>query len=96
MKRKTRIVLFTIFMIWLVMFSTDYIRAQEDHDPVFAIHTGSYDDGGSERFTGLFYMVFHVRNLDFEQGNVDYGYHVTFWFTDLDRIKDKVVDSTEE
>lgn len=97
MRKKFKIVVFALFIVWLVIFSTDLIRASNDSDPVFAIQTGSYDDGGSERFTGLFYMVYHVKNLDIEHGTEDFGYHVTSWFRRIDDVKERVVrqDSKE-
>jgi hypothetical protein len=92
MKKKKRIILSTFLLVLITMFSTDFIRSKSDQSPVFAILTGTYDDGGSKRFTGIFYTVYQVKELTEEYGVRDYGYHVTFWFDDLDRIKEVVLN----
>lgn len=63
MRKKFLIILLFIF-IWSSFFTIDLIRTKNDKKPVFSFYSGMYDDGGSKRYTGLFYNVyeFHYYN----------------------------------
>ncbi|PKK98770.1 MAG: hypothetical protein CVV57_06170 [Tenericutes bacterium HGW-Tenericutes-2] len=96
-KRKKRLIVISIILFfWLVMLSTDMILAERDHAPVFYARVVSYDDGGSEKFIGLFYQVYHVKSIDPSNSDliIDYGYHLVPWFYSLDYVKEIVVHDT--
>jgi len=96
-KRKKRLIVISIILfLWLVMLSTDIILAEKDHAPVFYARTVSYDDGGSIKYIGLFYQVYHVKSMDPSNPNqtIDYGYHLVPWFYSLDYVKGFVIEDT--
>lgn len=85
--------LITLLVIVVIFITTDSIRADNNQKPIFAIKTSSYDDGGSEKFTGFFYSIHHIRNLsDDEDSEVfEYGYHVRPWFYSIDKTRKDVI-----
>jgi hypothetical protein len=96
-KRKKRLIVISIILfLWLVMLSTDIILAEKDHAPVFYARVVSYDDGGSKKYIGLFYQVYHVKDINLDQPNeeIDYGYHLVPWFYSLDYVKAYVIEDT--
>ena len=75
-----------ILVVWMVLFITDYTRINQNEKPIFAVKISTYDDGGSEKYVGIFYTVYHV--VFFENDEVvDYGFHMSTWFRSLDYIK---------
>ncbi|MGI6782109.1 MAG: hypothetical protein ACOX56_04735 [Acholeplasmataceae bacterium] len=97
--RKRLKVAVTIFglslVIWLSFFITDKIRISNNEPPIFVIKVASYDDGGSEKFMGLFYSVYHVKNMELvneEAHTVDYGFHMKSWFSSIDKVKDNLFE----
>ena len=93
-KRKKRLIVISILLfIWLVMLSTDIMMAEKDQAPVFYARVVAYDDGGSMKYIGLFYQVYHVKSIGLNQPNqtIDYGYHLVPWFYSLDYVKEFVV-----
>ncbi|MDO9629023.1 MAG: hypothetical protein Q7I99_03900 [Acholeplasmataceae bacterium] len=95
-KKKILIIISIVLFAWLVMLSTDIILAEKDQAPVFYFRMDSYDDGGSQKYIGLFYQVYHVKSIDASnQGQiVDYGYHLVPWFYSLDYVKEYVIEDT--
>jgi len=78
------------------MLSTDIILAEKDKAPVFYARVVHYDDGGSIKYIGLFYQVYHVKAMDLNQSNeaIDYGYHLVPWFYSLEYVKEFVILDT--
>ena len=44
--------------------TTDFLRAKEGKEPIFAIYMKSYEDGGSKKYLGLFYNVYHFHYIN--------------------------------
>ncbi len=96
--KKLKIVCLPIIIslvIWASFFVTDNITTNHDLKPTLCVKTADYDDGGSAKYTGVFYNVYHVKgyvmNEDLDQTIlVDKGYYVTVWFYTLDDLKDKL------
>ena len=57
-------ILFIIILIWLAMFSIDFIRASNNQNPIFVLFTASIQDGGSAEFYCLGYKVIKYVSLD--------------------------------
>ncbi len=94
-KTKKRLIIISIVLfLWLIMLSTDIILVEKNQAPVFYAREVSYDDGGSKKYVGLFYQVYHVKSIDPEQGEqvIDYGYHLVPWFYSLDYVKEFVIE----
>jgi hypothetical protein len=90
--KKISLAIIIILIIWGTLFLTDSSRTKNDNRPIFAIHVASYEDGGSEKFVGLFYSVYHIKVLnDNNDSIVDYGYHITTWFSSLRDVKNRVL-----
>jgi hypothetical protein len=92
-KGKKRRIFISIFLFfWLIMLSTDILLIEREQPPVFYARVVSYDDGGSKKYIGLFYQVYHIKTFDLEQPNelIDYGYHLVPWFYSLEYVKDLV------
>jgi len=90
--RKISLIIIIVLIIWGTMFVTDSLRTKNDVKPIFAIHVASYEDGGSEKFVGFFYNVYHIRTITDNNDNiVDYGYHITTWFSSLREVKNRVL-----
>lgn len=88
--RKFFLVIVIIFGIMLLFFTVDHILVNNKQKPIFVIKTESYDDN-SVRYTGLGYHVYHVKSITGLPGPFDYGYHLSFWFTDnIDEVRKKV------
>ncbi|PKK97314.1 MAG: hypothetical protein CVV58_01900 [Tenericutes bacterium HGW-Tenericutes-3] len=88
--KKSLIFIGILIIAWSVLFITDYSRTQNDKDPIFCIETARYDDGGSIRYTGLFYNVYHVKKIE-PGGTVDYGYHLSIWFYPFSKLSNDVI-----
>ena len=54
-------VIILIIVIWGAFFVIDLVRVKNDKLPIFAFRTASYKDGGSSRYTGLFYTVYSMH-----------------------------------
>ncbi|MFA7367967.1 MAG: hypothetical protein WC008_06630 [Bacilli bacterium] len=90
--RKISLIIIIVLIIWGTMFVTDSLRTKNDVKPIFAIHVASYEDGGCEKFVGFFYNVYHIRTITDNNDNiVDYGYHITTWFSSLREVKNRVL-----
>lgn len=89
MKKKHKKIIYIlsfILVVWMVFFIIDYTRTNQNERPIFALKMSTYDDGGSEKYVGIFYTVYHV--VFFENDElVDSGFHMSTWFHSLDRIK---------
>lgn len=92
--KKLLIILFGFIILWSLFFVTDSIRKDRNQKPIFCIETGAYDDGGSIRYTGLFYTVYYVVDIDTsnEPPIIYYGYYMTTWFNSLAKLKDKILE----
>lgn len=95
-KKKIMIVISIILSIWLVMLSSDIILAEKNQAPLFYARIISYDDGGSKKYVGLLYQVYHVKSFDSNQPIevIDYGYYLVPWFYSLDYVKEFVIEET--
>lgn len=92
--KKILIIFGTIISIWLTFFITDVVRVNKDKKPIFAVKVVSYDDGGSVKYMGLFYNVYHIKKftiINEEVEIVDYGYHMKPWFVSIDDVKESVI-----
>lgn len=56
MKRKINYFLIVMLM-FVLFFSVDYSRAQNNKPPLFAINTEIYKDGGTKEYQGIGYKV---------------------------------------
>ncbi len=94
MGKKLKIVIIicvSVIVLWGMFFITDAVRISKNEKPIFSIKVASYDDGGSEKFMGLFYSVYHVKSLSVEEEEViDHGFYLSTWFSSLRDIKDKL------
>lgn len=56
-------------VLWLAVFSVDYVRTMSLKEPIFAVPpTVTADDGGSGTFSGLGYTVGVEKHIDAEYG----------------------------
>ena len=53
--RKIYLVIVTLFVFWLIVGATDFIRVHSFERPLFCIGTKVADDGGSGHYMGLGY-----------------------------------------
>ncbi|MBU1143173.1 MAG: hypothetical protein KKH92_05930 [Firmicutes bacterium] len=92
--KKRLIVISIILLFWLIMLSTDTLLTENNQTPVFYARVVHYDDGGSSKYIGLFYQVYHVKSIDPNQSGaiIDYGYHLVPWFYSLDYVKRIVIE----
>ena len=71
--KKKKIVLLIILIIfllsWMGIVTTDFIRASQEKEPVFAIHTSTHWDGGTKTYIGLGYMIIDYNQLSIYDGN---------------------------
>lgn len=44
-----------------LFFTTDFIRANNNKNPIFSIYPDGYEDGGSKKYIGLFYIVYSLH-----------------------------------
>lgn len=51
-------------VLWLSMFTTDYVRCNQLKTPVFAQCEATADDGGSGTYKGVFYTVEVRKSTD--------------------------------
>lgn len=86
------IIFILILVIFTGFFTTDLVRTKNDKKPVFAVKTAAYDDGGSIRYTGLFYNVYYIHTFsdDYssewlnEDGTIKEGYEDRMYFIDYE------------
>lgn len=98
LKSKKVKILVIIVIVWLIFFSVDFIRAQNQKRPIFCIGLPPFQDGGTREYLGLGYKVvkFHKIFLD---RSVSYtglvysgahaGTHIGTWFMDMDEVYHK-------
>ena len=62
--------IFVLAIIWLALFITDYSRATQLKEPIFALPKGGAlaDDGGSGTYIGLGYTVEVKKYIDSDFG----------------------------
>ena len=53
----------SLIVLTVGMITTDYFRAQCDERPIFALHTSTLKDGGTEIYYGLCYKVISYNQL---------------------------------
>lgn len=72
MKRKKVLrILVAIFIVWIILFATDTIRACKNSHPLFCVSTSyKIDETGEIIYTGIFYKVTRTHG----------EYHVSPWF----------------
>lgn len=79
MKRKIVKIITISITIWILMFTTDCIRAYKDMAPVFCISFADYDvTSGYIGYTGLFYKV--ERSSIEDSGKFYRKYTIYSWF----------------
>src|SRR5690606_28073618 len=81
---KIRNIIFIIIFIWISFFVVDFIRSKSDSKPIFCIQTQSYEDGGSVKYTGLFYNVYSLNYYNPDINKV--------WYNEDGSIKDEYVE----
>lgn len=62
--KKLKIITFMILLItiiWGTIFTTDLFRAKNNENPIFSIYVDGYEDGGSKKYIGLFYIVYSLH-----------------------------------
>lgn len=74
MKRKclkiTVVFLCILAAMWLIMFTTDFVRCNSFKEPVFAVPAEvTTDDGGSVTYQGLGYRVEIEKHINAEYGS---------------------------
>ena len=80
--RNRKIIVLLIFMLaWCAFFTTDFIRANQNQQPIFAFPIfGVYRDGGSGSFFGLGYRVNVYMNMSAYNGRVVENVDIGTWF----------------
>jgi len=59
-------------IIYFSIVTVDYLRAQNDQAPIFAIQSVTYKDGGTKVYLGLGYKVIRYHVIDGRQ-DTDFG-----------------------
>jgi len=62
------IILVTILVLWVIVFTIDYVRCSNFKEPVFVVAGETADDGGSGIYYGLGYKVKIEKNISAEYG----------------------------
>lgn len=90
MKRGMKILL-CIFLAFLILaaifFCIDFVRIQQEKEPLFCIPTTTYKDGGTREYLGLGYKVIAYQKIN--------GYHqshIGTWFLQYDENLDGGLD----
>lgn len=91
--KKVIIIMLAIVIVWLAFFIVDHLRATNEQKPIFTINSIMYDDGGSVKYTGLFYNVYKVCIFEDDYETRNFSWHVVPWFYSLDRIKKEIITS---
>ncbi|MBQ8278434.1 MAG: hypothetical protein IJZ23_01165 [Roseburia sp.] len=55
--KKKKIIIAVAALLWLAVFSTDFVRVNNFERPVFCVLMNGADDGGSGTYVGLGYTV---------------------------------------
>ena len=72
MKHKRLVVIIIVFLLlWVGAVTTDYIRAQQQQDPLFTFRTIGITDGGTVIRIGLGYKVIHFNQMPYYGGRTD-------------------------
>ena len=66
MKKKLLTVLAVLLVLWLAMFTTDYLRVNHFQEPIFVLRPATADDGGSYVCRGLGYTVSVKKVFSFD------------------------------
>lgn len=98
MKGKIVTIIIAVMAIWSIMFLVDSSRCNNYEEPIFSIKVGTYKDGGSAKYVGVFYNCYKVKTpnpdtiFDDECSESCFltDYVVTPWFFDLDYAKNKI------
>lgn len=69
MKKKFRGFLLGL-LLYVSLIFTDYSLAQVDKEPIFAIKTVTYKDGGTQEYMGLGYKIIRYSILEGRQDTV--------------------------
>ena len=80
------IILIVLLVSWIGIVTTDFIRASKEKEPIFAVHTSTYWDGGTKTYIGLGYMIIDYNQLSLydangnalQEGRTDMVFR--FWF----------------
>lgn len=62
--KKVAIIIGIIILVWVIFFTTDYIRVKNNKTPIFCININGYDDGGTQEYLGLGYKVIDYNRFD--------------------------------
>lgn len=88
MKKKFKIILIIIILIWSVFFTTDYIISKQQKKPIFCISGPMYLDGGTIEYYGLGYKVIKFNKLydvgeikGITRNGVRYTYLCPIWYS---------------
>lgn len=71
MKKNIKWILLGI-LIYLSVFTIDYLRSQKDQAPIFALNTVTYKDGGTKVYVGLGYKVIRYHVIEGRK-DTDFG-----------------------
>lgn len=97
-KNIRRRLLLAFLVIVVILFGTDLYRIQKDQPPLFCVFVSGFDDGGSTKCVGLFYAVFHIKDIGISADDpeiIDYGYHLGTWFATLSDVKKRVIEEAD-
>ena len=102
LKSKKVKILVIIVIVWLIFFSVDFIRAQNQKRPIFCIGLPPFQDGGTREYLGLgykvvkFHMVSYDRNDEYEilDRIVLAGTHIGTWFMDMDEAFERYTNTS--
>ena len=71
MNKKVKLIIISISILWLAVFTTDFIRCSSFLEPIFVVPIETTaDDGGSGIYQGLGYTVTVEKYVDAEYGSV--------------------------
>ncbi|MFA6889791.1 MAG: hypothetical protein WCQ80_02070 [Bacilli bacterium] len=85
-----------IIVIFFFMLVIDTHRVNKNKEPVFIFQSITYDDG-SEKYYGLFYVVFHLKTINENDPNqITYHWELTPWFVNIDQAREIVTSGSIE
>lgn len=103
LKSKKVKILVIIVIVWLIFFSVDFIRAQNQKRPIFCIGLPPFRDGGTREYLGLGYKVIKFHKI-FLDRSVSYtglvysgahaGTHIGTWFMDMDEAFERYTNTS--
>ena len=103
LKSKKVKILVIIVIVWLIFFSVDFIRAQNQKRPIFCIGLPPFQDGGTREYLGLGYKVIKFHKI-FLDRSVSYtglvysgahaGTHIGTWFMDMDEAFERYTNTS--